>query len=176
MYIQIETKQYPLSERDIREANPNTSFAEPFQPPDDYAWVFPAPQPTYDPITHAVREIAPADTIKGHWEQQWEVVALDADTVAANQANSVAAERAAAKVRRDLAVAAIKVTTTSGKTFDGDEESQQRMARAIIGLQAANILSMPWTLADNTRPDCTLAELTEAMLLAGRAQSDLWAI
>ena len=73
-----------MSERDIREAHPNTSFADPFKAPDDYAWVFPAPAPTYDPITQVVREIAPHDTIKGHWEQQWEVVALDADTVAAN--------------------------------------------------------------------------------------------
>jgi len=89
MYINIETKAYPVSQQEIRQAYPNTSFAEPFQAPEAYAWVFDAPAPAYDPVTQRVREIAPADTIKGHWEQQWEVIALDAETIASNQANAL---------------------------------------------------------------------------------------
>lgn len=74
MYINTATLQYPLSERDIREALPNTSFANPFVAPDDYAWVFPAPAPDYNPVIQSAREIAPVLTVKGTWEQQWEVV------------------------------------------------------------------------------------------------------
>lgn len=85
MYINTDTNAYPVSEQEIRANFPNTSFAVPFSP-DGYAWVFPAPAPAYDPVTHAVREIAPELTNKGTWEQRWEVVALDAATVAANQA------------------------------------------------------------------------------------------
>lgn len=85
MYINTDTNAYPISEQEIRANFPNTSFAVPFSP-DGYAWVFPAPPPAYDPVTHAVREIVPELTSKGTWEQRWEVVALDAATVAANQA------------------------------------------------------------------------------------------
>ena len=86
MYINTTTSQYPVSEAEIRAAYPNTSFATPFQPPEDYAVVFPAPQPAFDPITQGVREIAPELTNKGWYEQRWETYALDAATIAANQA------------------------------------------------------------------------------------------
>ena len=85
-YINTTTNQYPVSERDIRDAFPNTSFSEPFSAPEGYAWVFPAPQPTFNPITQTVREIAPVLTVKGTWEQQWEVVDLPAEVAAVNQA------------------------------------------------------------------------------------------
>lgn len=48
--------------------------------------VFPAPQPAHDPITQYVRELAPVLTVLGHYEQAYEVVTLDAETVAMNQA------------------------------------------------------------------------------------------
>lgn len=91
MYINTQTNQYPLSERDIRNAYPNTSFPNPFTAPDEYAVVFPAPKPTHDPIIQAVHEIAPILTSKGHYEQQWEVVALAPEQVTANQAATYAA-------------------------------------------------------------------------------------
>ena len=73
-YINITTFAYPVSERDIRALNPNTSFATPFVAPAEYAFVFPAPQPTHDPITQWAQETAPVLTTKGTWEQQWRVV------------------------------------------------------------------------------------------------------
>lgn len=83
-YIHKTTGQYPVSEYDIRAAHPNTSFPSPFKAPDDYAWVFPTPHPSYEPITHGVREIAPALSSKGEYEQQWEVYELDPAQVAEN--------------------------------------------------------------------------------------------
>lgn len=74
MFINTETLQYPVSEQDIKAANPNASFPVPFVAPDPYSWVFPAPQPAYDPISQVVREIAPELTEKGHYEQRYEVV------------------------------------------------------------------------------------------------------
>lgn len=94
MYLNTTTLA-KCTERDIRAAFPNTSFAEPFQPPEGYVWVFPAPQPAHDQITQAVRETTPVLTDKGHWEQQWEVIALDADAIAANQAQANAARKTA---------------------------------------------------------------------------------
>ena len=78
------------------------------------------------------------------------------------------------KASRAAAVEAIKVTTTSGNEFDGDETSQGRMARAIIALQAAGVESVTWVLADNSVIQATVAELSEALALAGAAQAALW--
>ena len=73
MYINTQTASYPISEQDIRLTYPNTSFSVPFQVPEDYAWVFPTPQPEYTNLQMA-REIVPVLTDKGHYEQQREVV------------------------------------------------------------------------------------------------------
>ncbi len=81
--------------------------------------------------------------------------------------------RARAKAARSEAVERITVTVGT-KVFDGDETSQTRMARAIIGMQAANVPTMKWVLADNSITDATLAEFTEAMVKAGQAQSAVW--
>jgi len=80
------------------------------------------------------------------------------------------------KMVRQSEVEAIKVTTQSGKTFDGDEISQDRMARGILGLQAAGAESVTWVLADNTPIQVTATELGEALALAGAAQAAVWVI
>ena len=78
------------------------------------------------------------------------------------------------KMHRTEAVARIRVTTSSGKAFDGDETSQTRMARAVVALQAAGQAETLWVLADNTSAKVTLAELAEALALAGAEQTRLW--
>lgn len=70
----------------------------------------------------------------------------------------------------------IKVATTSGNVFDGDETSQARMARAILGLESAGPnATVTWVLADNTPTQVTALELREAPALACAAQARLWA-
>ena len=80
------------------------------------------------------------------------------------------------KAERESAVAAIKVTTQAGHTFDGDEVSQGRMARAIIALQGTGAASVTWVLADNSVIEASAAELTEALALAGAAQAAIWVV
>lgn len=82
--------------------------------------------------------------------------------------------RQEAKNARTRAVSAIKVTTTAGNTFDGNEASQDRMVRAIVALQASGASSASWVLANNTTLSASVAELTEALTLARQAQSDMW--
>ncbi len=83
--------------------------------------------------------------------------------------------RAEFKAERAVAVAAILVTTSTGSTFDGDEMSQGRMARAILGLQAAAPGStVSWILADNSVVEVGIVELQEALMLAGAEQARLW--
>lgn len=78
------------------------------------------------------------------------------------------------KAQREAAVAAIKVTV-DGFTYDGDEVSQGRMARAILRLQdqPANT-TVPWVLSDNRVIPVTAATLSRALALAGRRQDELW--
>ena len=78
------------------------------------------------------------------------------------------------KMRRTEAVARIRVTTASGKVFDGDETSQTRMARAVVALQDAGQTETLWVLADNTPATVSLDELAEALALAGAEQTRLW--
>ena len=84
--------------------------------------------------------------------------------------------REALKADREQAVAAITVTTAAGHTFDGDEISQGRMARAVLALSTGLSPSVNWVLADNSVIDATAAELTEALVLAGQAQAAIWVI
>lgn len=78
MYINTQTLAQ-LSESEIRTLNPNTSFPSPFVPPQGYAYVFPAPQPAYDPVTQRVQAATPELTVLDNWEQRWLVVELYAD-------------------------------------------------------------------------------------------------
>jgi hypothetical protein len=87
--------------------------------------------------------------------------------------------RDAAKATRTAQVAAITVTTQSGNTFDGDETSQGRMARAVValdGLPQDPAPTVNWVLADNTVIQASKYELREALMLAGAAQAAIWVI
>lgn len=70
-------------------------------------------------------------------------------------------------------VARIKVTTDTGKVFDGDEKSQERILRA-INIATITGDTTQWKMADNTVVDVTLEELKEALALAGKEMSRIW--
>ena len=78
------------------------------------------------------------------------------------------------KAERSEAVESIKVTTLAGNTFDGDEVSQGRMARAVSSMEDAD--TVLWVLADNSVIQATRAELREALRLAGSAQAAIWVL
>ena len=131
--------------------------------------------PAFVPITQVVSELPPTE-VDGVWTQQWEVVDLDAEVIAANQVAKAVRDREVAKAVRAKAVEAITVTTAAGNTFDGDETSQARMSRAILVLSTGAAASVPWVLANNTVIQATAAELTEALALAGAEQARLWVL
>lgn len=102
-YINTTTLQYQISEADIRALYPQTSFPNPFVPPAEYQLVFAAPQPVFDSITEAVREITPVLTGLGTWQQQWEIVPkfveyTDGDGVVHTVAEQLAVQAEAARV------------------------------------------------------------------------------
>lgn len=60
----------------------------------------------------------------------------------------------------------LKVTVTSGKEFDADEVSRQRMADAILSADFTTKTKTHWKLADNSVEEVTLIDLKEAHSLA----------
>lgn len=84
---------------------------------------------------------------------------------------------AEAKRERADAVARI-VVTVDGMSFDGDEESQSRMARTVASAAALgadlSAVKRTWVLADNSIAEVTCAQLAEALMLAGEIQTRAW--
>jgi hypothetical protein len=105
-YINLQTHQVS-TESEIRAAHPNTSFPVPFTI-EGYAVVFDAPQPTYDKYTQTVAQSVPVETIKGHWEQTWIVLDLNAEQLAEAQIQKSEDEKA--KIKSDIA--ALEATIT----------------------------------------------------------------
>ena len=83
----------------------------------------------------------------------------------------------AAKAERATQVGRLTVTV-DGMVFDADETSQNRMSRVVSGAQALgvdmNTTTQIWVLADNTVATPTVAQLAQALKLAGEAQTALW--
>lgn len=78
-----------------------------------------------------------------------------------------------AKIERAAAVAAIKVEV-DGMIFDGDEESQQRLTRAIQVAEITGMESTQWVLADNTVATITVEQAKQALAKAMLAMGELW--
>lgn len=83
-----------------------------------------------------------------------------------------AMELVKAKKERAETVSKI-VVTVDGLLFDGDETSQDRMARSIVALNEGE--TVQWVLADNVPTLVTKEQLRAALRLAGEAQTAIWA-
>ena len=140
--------------------------------PAGFVYVTTGAMPQYDPATQRIQQKQTPELVDGQWSICYETVALTQDELDA----VAAAARENAKAARQVKVEAIKVTTAAGHTFDGDEVSQGRMARAIIALSTGLAPSTTWVLADNTAVQVTSTELIEALTLAGQAQTALWVV
>lgn len=147
MYLKLDTLT-PCTESDIQQAFPNTSFPSQFTPPDGYAVLFAAPQPSHDPITQSVRPGTPVLTDKGHWEQTWEVIDLDAETIAANQEAAAESRWTRIKALRDskAQTGGYRVGT---KWFHSDTFSRtQQMGLVMMG---ANVpAGLQWKTLDGS--------------------------
>lgn len=138
-YINLTTMRYPMSERDIREEMPNTSFPLPFPCPDGYAVVFPSPIPAYDTVVQMPRVVAPQE-IDGQWYQQWEVVPrfveyTDADGVTRTVAEQEAAAIAEAAAEQEKALIA-SYDAALGRLFDAKASERTYRDRYTCAIRA----------------------------------------
>ena len=85
-----------------------------------------------------------------------------------------------ARLRAERAEDVSKITVeVDGMVFDGDETSQDRIARTITAATAAGYGpddTTTWVLHDNTVAEVTIKQLSEALLAAGLKQTELWVI
>lgn len=79
---------------------------------------------------------------------------------------------AQAKAERAEYVSKI-IVEVEGLLFDGDETSQDRMARSCVALNDGE--TVQWVLADNSIAQVTKEQLRQALRLAGEAQTAIWA-
>ena len=86
IFINTQTLAYPVTQEQIQAEYPNTSFPTPFVAPEPYETVFDSPQPSYDPATQYVQQIAPVLT-DGQYYQAWEVLTLSPEQQAQYIAN-----------------------------------------------------------------------------------------
>jgi len=189
MLINLATNQ-ELTDSEFRSAFPNTSFGPVIDYTSfGYAIVYPTPQPAHDPVVQTVRRLPAVLTDKGHYEQAWEVIPRfndytdeqgvlhtraeqEAEAIAKDVEEKAAQALAAAKAARQVEVDAIKVTMVAGNTFDGNEDAQNRMGRAVTSMEPGD--TIPWVLADNTVAVVGRDELKEALRLAGAAMATIW--
>ena len=89
--------------------------------------------------------------------------------------------QALAMAKSERAEEVSKITVeVDGLIFDGDEDSQTRMARTITASQALGLpedSTISWAMADtnaNKVEQVTIAQLSKALYLAGCKQSELW--
>jgi hypothetical protein len=132
-------------------------------PPDAVAWC--------NANNAFIEEIEPSD----EGVRRFQIVGIPEPT-----AEELAAqELAQAKAKRADAVSRI-IVEVDGMKFDGDEESQTRMGRTIATTVALGVDlttgKRTWVLADNTIAEVTIAQLAEALRLAGDAQTALWTV
>jgi hypothetical protein len=96
IFINTQTNAYPVTQEQIQAEYPNTSFPTPFVAPAPYDTVFDSPQPSYDPATQTVVQVAPTLT-DGQYYQTWSVVALSPEQQAAYAAQVKAQNSAQAQ-------------------------------------------------------------------------------
>lgn len=78
-----------------------------------------------------------------------------------------------AKIERAAAVDALTVEV-DGMTFDGNEEAQSRMTRALEVAKITGMESTVWVLADNTVAEVTVTQMQRALTKAMLAMGELW--
>ena len=107
--------------------------------------------------------------------RQFKIVAVPEPTIEELQAQALA------KAKSDRASEVSKITVeVDGLIFDGDEDSQTRMARTITASQALGLpedSTISWAMADtnaNKVEQVTITQLSKALYLAGCKQSELW--
>jgi hypothetical protein len=117
-------EKYPYSLRELSLDNPRTSFPNTVGASQLIEWgvfdVAQVPRPTYDPLTHAIREVNPV-LVDGAWTQQWEICPLSAEEIEAKRIAAVPASVSPRQIRQALTRAGLRVSVETAVAA-GDQD------------------------------------------------------
>lgn len=178
-YINTTTQQYPITERDIRQNNPNVSYPSPFNPGEEYAVVFQTPQTPHNPVLEYVREGTPVLTNKGFYEQTWTVVQKYNTEEERNEA--IASDLASKRAQKWEQIKAERDNKThnggypaAGKWFHSDTFSRSQQLGLV--LMGANIpAGLMWKTMDGSFIEMTQAVANDVFIGAGIQDSATFA-
>lgn len=167
-YKNIETNEI-LSYEEIDLANPSISFPADGTVDtlmDVWQVIQPSEKPLYDAYVETLVE---GET---NFVQTWTVEPLTQAEIDANAPAKYERDLKLWKGDRDILVRNIEVTYNA-VVYQGDEDSQTRMARAIVALPD-DITTINWVAKDNTVNSLTRLDLQAILLDAGNQQSAIW--
>ena len=79
------------------------------------------------------------------------------------------------KAQRQVAVDNIKVTVSTGKEFDGNEDAIRRLTSTLKAADITGLTECVWVLANDEPTPVTKAELEEALALSVQVMGAIWA-
>lgn len=177
-YIHKTSLTYPVSEQEIRAANPSMSFPAAFAHA-DYAWVFSTPKPAYNPLTQKVVTVQPTLNQLGNYEEAFEVVALNAGELAAIEAE-LPARKARLITKIDSDVDFVYETLLGRRSNEYTEAERQALAYIaanytgtvpafVADWAAAESQTATWA-ADSIAAKATAWRAAQASMRANRLQ------
>lgn len=170
MYVNKETSEYPISEAEIRQSNPNTSYPTPFNPGDRYGLVFKSPYPEFNPVIEQCVEGIPS-FISGKYFQTWDVVKKYQTIEEENAA--IESHLSALKADKWISIKRIRDDRTqnggysaAGKWFHSDTFSRSQQLGLV--LMGENIpTDLMWKTMDGSFIEMTQTLANEVFISAG---------
>jgi hypothetical protein len=153
--ICIETREFPLSQSEVRARHPEMLIPEPFCCPDGYAFVELGDAPAFDADTHKLIAQAPVEQ-GGAWVQGWSLMELESGEIAQRLGAARAALAEAATERR-WAVETGGITVGDAQVATGLED-QNRITSVIANAQLAGVERVDFKAASGW-VSLTIAEL-----------------
>lgn len=167
--INTETLEYPLTDEQVRERFPNTSFAESDFPPTPYVAVIPSERPAFNRSTHRVVEASPA-LVDGVWTQQWDVEPLDPPLLDEHRARMW--DRIQSERDRRQSEGGVKVGGMWWKSSDKEIGRYNSIisAAAAAGVPGSYVMRAGWRSMEPGLTRDMTADFARSIILAGLAQ------
>lgn len=144
-YIHKTTRDYPVTEQQIRSAHPATIFPVPFEPTEDYAWVNETAPPAHNPDTHRAVQIEPVHD-GDDWRQAWTIEPLTPGEIDV-ALQSLKAQLAAAVTAKRWAVETGGIEFPDGTRIATAVEDQNRITTVVANAQLAGVESVDFKAA-----------------------------
>ncbi|OCR99010.1 hypothetical protein A9K75_08865 [Campylobacter fetus subsp. testudinum] len=125
------------------------------------------------------KEIKEVGVLKGDfYEVSYMVVDKSQQEISAIKYDEWKKTRAAKVAKIEIVIDNCKLADGSGAlngvSFQGDEDSQNRLSRALAMASLSGLTSTLWVSTDNKTYDISVAQIGEILLKAGLAQTALW--